>query len=437
MGILETAGRFLAGGGMGWNLPKVNIFGMTPQGIGAKLAGREQPFPSPGIDAPSKIWGSPGASPESFKQGSIPISPQPTSGGGQFQSQQTGDGGGGRSSGGGSTPFADIAQQGRGERDNYARSLGFAGWQELMSAQSVPSAQDAARQAAEEAARIQQEKMARFGKLITPLRGDIETYLRGRRPITELFQEEMGRQGITGKQEALGTLEREATKLGGQIETLPTEDIARRKETGMLSAAAERRIRAMEERPIREQLLKVTGAKESERIGLQRAYELLDKMLSMQREQEARDVQPLEYRLKGAEEQFGLEGEGFKSQIDSLAAQLSGFNKDRETKLKEYELRVDAGVKLTMAEQRQAAELQKLEVQHLNTMQEIAAKRKGQTTDFDKTPEIEAALSRIQQGATDADIINEFVRTGILDMSVAEKMFGKYNLGANKEGGGA
>ena len=216
----------------------------------------------------------------------------------------------------------------------------------------VESAEEKADRMAEEKRQIQQEKQRRFGELITPLRGDVEAYMKSRRNLPEFFQEEMGRQGITGKQEALGTLEREATKLGTQIETLPGEEISRRKETGMLTAQAERRIRAMEERPIREQLLKVTGAKETERVGLQRAYDLVDKMLSMQREQEKRGQEPLEYRLKGAEEQFGLEGEGFKSEIDSIASRLTGFNKDREAKLKEYEATVDAGLKLTIAQQK-------------------------------------------------------------------------------------
>ena len=307
----------------------------------------------------------------------------------------------------------------------------------------VPSAQDAAQQAAEEKERIQQEKQRRFGELITPLRTDVESYLKSRRPITELFQEEMGKQGIPGKQAQLSTLEGEATKLGGQLETIPEEAIQRRKETGMLSAAAERRIRSLEERPIREQLLKITGAKETERVGLQRAYQLLDKILDLEREQERRGQEPLEYRLKGAEEQFGIEGEGFKSQIDSIASQLSGFNKDREAKLKEYEMQVDAGLKLTMAQQKEAADLKKLELQHLNTMQQIAARQRGEAAG-DKTPEIEELQARIREGATSSDLVKEFVQTGLLDISIVEKQLDKAGsvLTANKqaaeeEGGGA
>ena len=299
---------------------------------------------------------------------------------------------------------------------------------------TVPSAEDAAARAAEEKRQIQQEKMNRFGELITPLRGDVESYLKSRRPITELFQEEMTKQGITGKQEALGTLEREATKLGEQIETLPNEEIARRKETGMLTAQAERRIRAMEERPIREQLLKVTGAKESERVGLQRAYQLLDKMLDMEREQEKRGQEPLDYRLKGAEEQFGLEGEGFKSEIDSIATKLSGFNKDREAKLKEYELQVDAGLKLSMAQQKEATDLKKLELQHLNEMEQIVAKRKGVAA-TDKTEEIQALESRIIERATADQLKEEFLVKGLLELPTFEKMLDKYGSSISKDEG--
>ena len=307
----------------------------------------------------------------------------------------------------------------------------------------VPSAEDAAREAAEEKERVQQEKQARFGELITPLRSDVENYLKSRRPINELFQEEMGKQGITTKQAQLATLEGEATKLGGQLESIPTEDIARRKESGMLTAAAERRIRSQEERPIREQLLKVTGAKEQERVGLQRAYELLDKILDIQREQETRGAEPLEYRLKGAQEQFGVEGEGFKSQIDSIATTLSGFNKDREAKLKEYELQVDAGVKLNAAQAKEASELKQLEIKHLNTMEQIAARKKGEDGNVDKIAEIEELEKRIAEGATESDLVKEFIETGILDISTVEKQLGKYNdiLQANKSnadnGGGA
>ena len=302
----------------------------------------------------------------------------------------------------------------------------------------VPSAEDKAREAAAEKARVEQEKQTRFGELITPLRGDVENYLRSSRPITDLFQEEMVKQGITWKHQALSTLEGEATKLGSQLETLPQEAIERRRETGMLSAAAERRVRALEEQPIREQLLKVTGAKETERVGLERAYQLLDKMLDLQREQEKRGAEPLEYRLKGAQEQFGLEGEGFKSQIDSIASQLSGFNKDREAKLKEYEATVDAGLKLTMAQQKEAADLKKLELQHLNTMEQIAARRKGQASDVDKTEEIQEMESRIAAGATKDQLVDEFVATGRLDIATVEKQLDKYSsiISTAEEGGG-
>ena len=387
MGIISSArnwlGQLVAGTGQALNLRKVG----GGQGLGAKIAGRAKQYPS--VHDIQPVLRGPGAKPPPPTASSTapPTGGQPTPPPSQGQPEQ------------------------RQEQQYQVPSV----------TDYVPSAEEAAQRAAEEKARVQQEKMNRFGELITPLRGDVESYLKSRRPITELFQEEMTKQGITGKQEALGTLEREATKLGEQIETLPNEEIARRKETGMLTAQAERRIRAMEERPIREQLLKVTGAKESERVGLQRAYELLDKMLDMEREQEKRGQEPLNYRLKGAEEQFGFEGEGFKSEIDSIATKLSGFNKDREAKLKEYETTVDAGIQLSLQQEKEAAALKRMELEHLNTMDQISARETGQKMsgiDPEILEEVKAKLRK--KGADPQKILKDY--TGVLSDEVLKKI---------------
>ena len=65
MGYLDYLGKFIAGTGMGLNAPRI-ITPWTPSGLGAALSGQSQPFASPGPDAPSTIWGNPGATPQSL-----------------------------------------------------------------------------------------------------------------------------------------------------------------------------------------------------------------------------------------------------------------------------------------------------------------------------------------------------------------------------------
>jgi len=286
--------------------------------------------------------------------------------------------------------------------------------------ESVPSAEEAANRAAE-------ERMRRFGEVVAPVQRDVEAYLTNRPSITDLYNTQLAEQGIPGKQNILSGLESQQSKLLENIATIPEEDIQRRKETGMLTAAAERRIRAQQALPYQEQLTKVTGAKESERVGLERAFNLVDKYLDVLREQEQRGMEPLQARLTAAQGEF-------KNETDALAQRLTGFNADREAKLKEYEAAVDAGLKLTLAQRKEASDLKMQELEHLNAMEEIAAKNKGETLDFDKADEILSMQSRIAEGATSGDIVKEFVRTGLLDISTVEKALGKNNdvLSANQ-----
>lgn len=278
-----------------------------------------------------------------------------------------------------------------GDINRLAAARGFGGGD---GGGGVPSAEEAARQSAE-------ERMRRFAELVTPVQKDIESYLSSRRPITELFEEQMTTQGIPQKRENLALLEGQVGTLGEQLATIPTEDIARRKETGMLTAAAERRIRSMEERPIREQLLKTTTAAESERVGLQRAYSLIDKYLDVIREEEQRQLEPLSFRLQGVQAEFGQEAE-------ALAIRLTGFTEDRKAKLKEYETQIAQQFKLTTAQNKEASDLRLEEAKHLNTLEEIAAKEKGEQPVFTDPDQIEAFKVDIRGGMNEADITTKW-----------------------------
>ena len=264
-----------------------------------------------------------------------------------------------------------------------------------------PSAEDQARQAAE-------ERMSRYGELVAPVEKDIESYLAGRPDIKNLFEQEMASQGIPSKQKSLETFEGEERKLTEQLKTLPEEEITRRKETGMLTAAAERRIRAMEERPIREQLIGVSGAKEAERVGLQRAFDLVDKMLDLVREQEKRGLEPLQTRLEAGRGEFGQE-------VEALASRLSGFTEDRKAQLEEYKAKVDAGLKLTLAEKKEASELNQMAIDHQNKLEQIMAKEQAEgPTEFETKTELGGSLqSDIVGGATLDQVMAEYLAQGM------------------------
>ena len=76
-----------------------------------------------------------------------------------------------------------------------------------------------------------------------------------------------------------------------------------------------------------------------------------------------------------------------------------------------------------------------MELEHLNEMEKIAAKRKGQVGDIDKTEEIQALESRIIEGATADQLKAEFLTTGLLELPTFEKMLDKYGSSITKEEG--
>ena len=393
MGILQNltgaAGRFLAGAGMGYNLPKVNILGKTPQGIGAALAGQKESFPTfRGVQAVKplpRIVPKP-PTPPVINRGGGRVNPSPTQ------------------------PTTPPQEPSRVNPVDYQAGM------------------DLGQSKEDEAARVANERVRRYGEVITPISGEIDSYLSSRPDIRKLFEDESAKQGVQGRISTLGGFEKDVTNLQGQLETIPTEDINRRKETGMLTSAAERRIRSDQERPIREQLLRTQGAVSSERVGLDRAYQLVGKMLDMQREQEKRGLEPIQTKLEGARGEFSNE-------VDAMATKLTGFNQARTDQLSVFKAKIANDQALSLQEQKQAADLQKQELEHLNTMEQIAARKRGEAGTIDKTPEIEALQARVAEGATDSQLVEEFVKTGVLDLSTVEKQMGKFNdiLSANNE----
>ena len=374
MGIVESAKRALGQriGVVGGALSKISggKVGETLRAMGGQMTGGTRKFNIvPPAHAAEQKWDTdvpreiviPSNIPQDKPQPQPQPQPQP----------DNGDGGGMTDSdpgGFGSFDNPDLSNPYKRNRYEQARAMFSAGGGE--------SAEDAARRAAE-------ERMRRYGEVVAPVQRDIESYLSGRPDITSLFQEQLTTQGVPTKQSALGLLEKEQTKLGEQLASLPGEEITRRKETGMLTAAAERRIRAMEEAPIREQLLKTSSAKEAERIGLDRAYQLVDKYLDVLREQEQREREPLEFRLESAKGEFGEEVKG-------IADKLTGFNRDREAKLKLYEDELAAGQQLNRDQAKEAADLKLQEAKHLNTMEESTARQKGEDPTFTDPDQLEA-----------------------------------------------
>ena len=383
MGIVESAKRALGQriGAAGGALSKISggKVGETLRAMGGQMTGGTRKFNIvPPAHAAEQKWDT-----DVPREITIPsnIPQQP-----QSKPQPQPDNGGGGGGGGGGGEMTDSDPGGFGSFDNpdlsnpYKRNR-YEQARAMFSAGGGESAEDAARRAAE-------ERMRRYGEVVAPVQRDIESYLSGRPDITSLFQEQLTTQGVPTKQSALGLLEKEQTKLGEQLASLPGEEITRRKETGMMTAAAERRIRAMEEAPIREQLLKTSSAKEAERIGLDRAYQLVDKYLDVLREQEKRELEPLEYRLEGAKGEFGEEVKG-------IADKLTGFNRDREAKLKLYEDELAAGQQLNRDQAKEAADLKLQEAKHLNTMEEITARQKGEDPTFTSPDQIEEGIKRL------------------------------------------
>ncbi len=417
MGLYEAAGRLIGGAGKALSNVGYAVRGATglnvrlapelvPGGLGQKLqdiGGGMNPFnpkeskaseknPSPGLDTnignitfdtPQKkitqTTNQPRPQPQPQPQ------PQPISG--NFMDYYPGWGS--------REAEADFKQQYGGDINRLAQAKG--GGSSGGGDYNVPSAEEAAQIAAE-------ERMGKYNQLVAPVQKDIESYLTSRPDLNKLFQDQLTAQGVPARTATLGGFEKDVTNLQGQLTTIPTEHINRRKETGMLTAASERRIRSKEEQPIREQLLKSQSAVEAERVGLQRAYDLVDKLLDIQREQEKRGLEPLQTRLEAGKGEFDQE-------VEALATRLTGFTADREAQLDELKAKVAAGVALTKQEQQQGADLVKLEATHQNTMEEIVARSAGQKpTTFENTEIVQGKARQMAEGgASYQELLATFV----------------------------
>lgn len=269
-------------------------------------------------------------------------------------------------------------------------------YNQATSVPSFPSAEEEARRAAE-------ERMRRFGEVVAPVQGEVESYLSSRRPLGQLFEEQLKAQGVSEKEKTLGGYETEESKLQEQLRTIPEEEIARRRETGMISAAAERRIRQLEERPVREQLLRTSEAKGQARVGLDRAYDLVDKYLDILREEEQRQIEPIERKLEFAREEFKTEAEG-------IAERLTGFNEDRKAQLRQYESALAEQRKLSAEDRQAARDLRQLEAENLFKLEQIAAQQQGrQPTQFET---VQNARNSIQQLVVAGGTVNEAFAEG-------------------------
>lgn len=264
----------------------------------------------------------------------------------------------------------------------------------------------------EAAARFNQERMDQYAKLVAPHEQAISAYLASRKPYEQVYGEQQAAQGIPDKQKLLSGLESDILKQQEQLETLPKEDIARRSDTGMLSESARRRVQAMEERPIREQLLKTAQAQQGAEVGYNRALQLAREGAQAYGQTTEEGLRPLQATLDTARAQFG-------QVADSIAQQLTGFTADREAALRQYEQAVQQGFQLDQTQAQQASQLKREESQHVQTMAVVGS------------------LTRdVQGGQTLNSVMGKYLAQG-LDPDMILSLYNSYSpYGVAKEGAG-
>lgn len=255
------------------------------------------------------------------------------------------------------------------------------------------------------AAKAAQERLNRYNQLITPLQKDVVSYMQSRPKLTDVFNQQLSDQGVPQKQQIISDYEKQQAQLNKDIVDIPQGIINERQDRGMLTAAAARRVQAQAEQPIREQLLKVGEQKQLENLGLQRAYDLIDKWMTMLQKQEQQQLEPLTQKLEYA-------GQEFKTEADAIAEKLTGFNMDRKAELETINKRIEAGYKLTQQEQAQAAKLKQMEIDHAYTMQEQAAARKG-TKELITRDDLQALRADIIAGGTLQDIMGAYLAKNV------------------------
>lgn len=251
----------------------------------------------------------------------------------------------------------------------------------------VPSQEEANKRFAE-------ETMRRYGEIVAPHEQALSSFLSLRRPVGEIYTEESARLGIPEKEKVLSGLETDILRQQGLLETLPTEAIQRRQETGMLSEAARRRIEAMEERPIREQLLKTGQLAQTADVGYNRALQLSRQAADIYGQETEAGVRPLQSNLDAARAQFGVVA-------DSIAQQVSGLTQDRESLLRQYEGAVNQGYQLSQIQAQQAGQLKQQEGQHIQTMQVVA----NMTRDIERRMTLNSVMGKYLAQGMDPDTI--------------------------------
>lgn len=216
------------------------------------------------------------------------------------------------------------------------------------------------------AASFGQAKMDQYAQLVQPHEQAIAAYLASRKPYDQVYQDQLQQQGVTDKQKLLSGLESDILNQQGQLETLPKEDIARRSDLGTLSEAARRRVQAMEERPIREQLLKSAQAQQGAEVGYNRALQLAGQGAQAYQTATQEGLAPLQSALDAARSQYG-------QVADSIAQQLTGFTQDRADALRQYENAQQQGFQLSQQQASQANQLKQEETQHVQTLQLVGS----------------------------------------------------------------
>ena len=297
------------------------------------------------------------------------------------------------------------------------------------------------------ASRAARERLDRYNQLVTPLQKDVVSYMASRPKLTDVFNQQLADQGVPQKQEAISKFEADQAKLQSDLTTIPAGIVSERQDRGMLTAAARRRVEAQAEQPIREQLFKVGEQKQLENLGLQRAYDLIDKWMTMLQSQEKQQLEPLTQRLEYA-------GQEFKTEADAIAERLTGFNADRKAELETINKRIDAGYRLTEQETAQANKLKQMELDHAFTMEEQAAARKGTQVQITKD-DLAQLRADIIAGGTLQDIMGAYLARNvdpdvILNLYNSNSAYGpanetqqelqtKYGVSANRVGdsGGA
>ena len=283
----------------------------------------------------------------------------------------------------------------------------------------VPSAEDKIRE-------LQQGLEGKYASTVGARAGELSSFLSSRNP-SGFYQEKLTEQGVPDKQKALAGFEKDMLNQQNLLETLPKEDIARRAESGTLTEAARRRIQAMEERPIREQLLKTSQARETEEVGYNRALQLADQALSIYNQETEQGTQVRQAALEAARAEYG-------EHVDRISQQMTGSSQDREAELRAYEAARDNGYQLNTIQQQQATQLKQQESDHIRTMNIVGSL----TKDVASGQTLNSVMGKYLAQGLDPDTIlslyNSYSRYGPAKED-AGTLQSRYGVGGTRFGG--